>query len=58
MPINCPDGGEARYRFTKTKDGKSRRLAFCGDDVVENIPFKKDKKGKLKKALSDHVKKK
>lgn len=46
MPINCPQKGQTpRYRFTK----EGRRLAFCGNQVMENVKFKKVK-GKLKKA--------
>jgi hypothetical protein len=45
MPINCPNKEKPRYRFTK----EGRRLAFCGDKVIENIKFKKNKKGVLKK---------
>lgn len=32
MPISCPGGGPARYRYKK---GTDVRLAFCGNDVVE-----------------------
>ena len=56
-PISCPDGDEPRYRFTKSKKGVKRRIAICGSsDVVENVAFKKDAKGKLKRALADGVK--
>jgi hypothetical protein len=51
MPITCPDGKEARYRFSKRKlsGGKRARLAFCGNTAVEVTIFKGKKKIKTKK---------
>lgn len=49
MPISG-----AKYRFKKTKDGKSTRLAFKNDKVVEATLFKKNKEGVLKKAGKSH----
>jgi hypothetical protein len=46
MPVTCPNKKQKpKYRFHE-----NRRLAFCGDKVVENVKFKKDKEGKLVKA--------
>lgn len=39
MPISCPGGGKARFRFKHNKDGTKSRLAFCGNDVVEVVKF-------------------
>ncbi len=51
MPVSCPGGGKARYRW---KGGKVR-LAFCGNQVVEaksksgrmhtQAEFKRDRRG-------------
>jgi hypothetical protein len=51
MPITCPNGKEARYRFSKRKlsGGKRARLAFCGNKAVEVTIFKGKKKLKAKK---------
>lgn len=40
MPISCPGGGKARFRF-RSVEGKKQRLAFCGDKVVEVTHFTK-----------------
>lgn len=40
----------ARYRFRRTKSGKTQRLAFKDNKVVEVTPFKKGSRGKLVKA--------
>lgn len=49
MPIRCKDGSEPRFRVME-KNGKKYRVAFCGDKMVEMVPLKENKEGKLKKA--------
>ncbi len=43
-----PLGSNVRYRFRRTKGGRAVRLAFRGNTVIEEKPYKKGKGGKLK----------
>jgi len=39
-----------RFRFKRLKNGKAVRIGFKGGKSVEVTPFKKNKKGVLKKS--------
>jgi len=40
-PITCPSGRKPRYRHRKIRGGRTQRLAFCNNKVVETTTVKK-----------------